>query len=112
MGGQVNLAEIYSASRQRVKKQQVLEEYIDKFSPDYTEASELISVILGQLRHRYEDCLGVDLEHCFKELFEALEEADGTQPRAPDEMTLAKWDAGQQWEEAEQLLRSDDERQS
>ena len=52
-----------------------------RLSPDYMEASEILAAIHASLRARYDDLLGVELEHDFKRLTEQLEEADMTQGR-------------------------------
>ena len=72
----MNLKDLYEASRLRVQKQRVLEDYIEKFNPDFMEASELIAALLAGLRSRYEDNLGADLEHELKSLMDLLNKMD------------------------------------
>lgn len=76
----MNLKELYEASRQRVQKQLVLEDYLDKFQPDFMESAELVAAILGGLRARYEDSLGADCEQCFTDLMDILNKLDGEHP--------------------------------
>lgn len=85
------IPQIVEKAKTRTTKQLEIEDAISKFSPDYNEASEIIAAVWAQLRNKYEDGLGVDLEHEFKSLEEALNEADATLERVQDEMTLAKW---------------------
>ena len=77
------LSKIFSAASPitRGAKQREIERSIVAFSPDYMEASEILSAIHASLRARYDDLLGVELEHDFKRLTEQLEEADMTQGR-------------------------------
>jgi hypothetical protein len=91
----MNLREYYEVGRTRARMQRAIEDAIMELSPDFMEAHDLLSAISVSLERKYEQDIS-DIAHELKQLQEALNEADATQERGYDEMTLAKWDAEKQ----------------
>ena len=75
-----DITPLFAQHQQRVQKHRAIEEAIDSFSPDFMEAAELVAAVLGGLRARYDDNLGADCEHAFKELMDLLNELDNEWP--------------------------------
>lgn len=88
-----DLSDFLGAARTRVGKLLLIENAIRQVSPDYLETCDLLDAIMESLERKYESEDVTDILHEFQQAKEQLEEADRTQHRGPDGMTLAKWNA-------------------
>lgn len=67
--------------KSRFNRQRMIEDEIFHHRPDYNEAMEMLDSLEAALNARYNDNCGPNLDHYFKKLREALDEADDLECR-------------------------------
>ena len=65
-----------AAAATRFTRQRDIEDAIGSFRPDPNEALEILDALMAALEKRYPDQLA-DVESCYRDMRDALEEADG-----------------------------------
>ena len=88
-----DLSDFLGAARTRVGKLLLIENAIRQVSPDFLETCDILDALFQSLERKYDNEDVTDILHEFQQAKEQLEEADRTQHREPDGMTLAKWEA-------------------